>query len=431
MCGILGFWGEVDRSRFERALDRLEHRGPDGSGIWQDDHCPLTLGHRRLAIIDPTDAGAQPMHFNDHTVVFNGEIYNFREIRSTLQAQGIRFSTHSDTEVLLAAYVHWGPSCLSRFNGMWAVAIWNHRERTLFLSRDRFGKKPLFYSFQQRSLIFGSEMKALIPLMRRVGVNDNFAHLANELFTYESTDQCLIKGIVRFPAGTYAILKPDDVEHGQITLIKFWDTLDNLVEVPSSYEEQVERFRELFVDACRLRMRSDVPIGTALSGGIDSSAVACTMHHVANHISGESLAADWQRAFVATFPGTSLDEREYAEAVVEHIGAQGVYLPIDPAAGIEKLGDYLYLFEELYWTTPIPMIDIYRSVSSDGVKVTIDGHGADELLSGYDGFLKGLDDSLWDFSYAKHVLRCWGNKAPSLRDVWHNLSSIITATKAY
>ena len=145
------------------------------------------------------------------------------------------------------------------------------------------------------------------------------------------------------------------------------------------------------------------------------------MHHVANHLSGESMAVDWQRAFVATFPGTSLDEREYAESVVEHIGAQGVYLPIDPAAGMEKLGDYLYLFEELYWTTPIPMIDIYRSVSADGVKVTIDGHGADELISGYDGFLKGLDDSLWDFSYAKHVLRCWGKANPKMSDVWHQL----------
>ncbi len=421
MCGVLGFWGDVQRSQFEHALERLQHRGPDGAGIWRDKKWPLTLGHRRLAIIDPTDAGAQPMHLGDHTIVFNGEIYNFLEIRSTLQQQGYQFSTHSDTEVLLAAYDHWGPSCLSQLNGMWAIAIWNRRDESLFLSRDRFGKKPLFYCFQQQTFIFGSEMKALMPLMRKVSLHEEFAQFSHQLFSYESTDQCLIKDIVRFPAGAYAVLKPDDIENGRINLIRYWDTLDHLVDVPETYQEQVERFRELFVDACRLRMRSDVPIGTALSGGIDSSAVACTMHHVANHVSGESMAVDWQRAFVATFPGTLLDEREYAESVVDHIGAQGVYLPIDPAAGMEKLGDYLYLFEELYWTTPIPMIDIYRSVADDGVKVTIDGHGADELLSGYDGFLKGLDDSLWDLSYAKHVLRCWGNPDPRLKDVWHQL----------
>ena len=421
MCGLLGYWGQIDRSRFEHALERLEHRGPDGAGIWRDNDVPLTLGHRRLAILDPTEAGAQPMHFGDHSVVYNGEIYNFVEIRSTLQEKGYQFKTHSDTEVLLAAYDHWGPECLSQFNGMWALAIWNHRDQSLFLSRDRFGKKPLFFCFQKDAFIVGSEMKALMPLMQRVELNEEFTSLSNELFTYESSDQCLVKNIVRFPAGSYAIVKPEDIECGRLTAVKFWDTMDQLVDVPADYGQQVERFKELFVDACRLRMRSDVPIGTALSGGIDSSAVACTMHHVAKGPAGESMASDWQRAFVATFPGTSLDEREYAESVVQHIGSQGVFMPIDPAAGMEKLGDYLYLFEELYWTTPIPMIDIYRAVSADGVKVTIDGHGADELLSGYDGFLKGLDDSLWDFSYARHVLRCWGNPSPTRRDVWNQL----------
>ena len=234
----------------------MEHRGPDGSGIWRDDHCPLTLGHRRLAIIDPTDAGAQPMQRGDDVVVFNGEIYNFVEIRCSLEEKGYQFATHSDTEVLLAAYDHWGPSCLSQFNGMWALAIWNRRERSLFLSRDRFGKKPLFYCFQDQTFVFGSEMKALMPLMRQVGLHNDFTRLSHELFSYESTDQCLIKDIARFPAGTYAVVTPDDIDKGQIKLVPYWNTLDHLVDVPSSYEEQVERFQGI--------VRGCLPLADAL-----------------------------------------------------------------------------------------------------------------------------------------------------------------------
>lgn len=424
MCGILGHLGEVAPSRFQGALDRLVHRGPDGQGVWKDDTWPITMGHRRLAIIDISEAGAQPMRFNDHVVVFNGEIYNFLEIRDTLKGKGYQFRTDSDTEVLLAAYDHWGPDCLMQFNGMWALAIWNRRDRSLFLARDRFGKKPLFYSFQDQAFIFGSEMKAIMPLMQDVRLNNDFAQFSENTFTYESTSECLVQDIVRFPAGSWSLVKPDDLSAKRINIIRYWDTQQHLVEIPATYDEQVERFRELFVDACRLRMRSDVPIGTALSGGIDSSAVACTMHHVANNMSSEAMAVDWQRTFAATFPGTSLDEREYAEAVVEHIGAQGVYLPIDPASGMEKLSEYLYLFEELYWTTPIPMIDIYRSVSNDGVKVTIDGHGADELISGYSGFLESLNDCFPNLNYAKHILTAYGIDAPTIIDVYKRYKQV-------
>lgn len=418
MCGILGHLGEVEPRQFHIALERLIHRGPDGQGIWKDENWPMTLGHRRLAIIDTSDAGAQPMHFNDQVVVFNGEIYNFLEVRELLESKGYRFSTQSDTEVLLAAYDCWGPDCLTRFNGMWALAIWNKRDRSLFLSRDRFGKKPLFYSFQKQAFVFGSEMKALMPLMHDVRISDNFARFSQNTFTYESTPDCLVQDIIRFPAGSWAIVKTDDVQAGRINVVRYWDTLQNLVQIPATYADQVDRFRELFIDACRLRMRSDVPIGTALSGGIDSSAVACTMHHVANNMKSDAMATDWQRTFAATFPGTSLDEREYAEAVVRHIDAQAVYLPIDPASGMEKLSEYLYLFEELYWTTPIPMIDIYRAVSNDGVKVTIDGHGADELISGYSGFLESMNDCFPNLNYAKHILKAYGIDVPTIQSVY-------------
>ncbi|MAE63282.1 MAG: asparagine synthase (glutamine-hydrolyzing) [Phycisphaeraceae bacterium] len=377
MCGILGYHGRPDPQTFERALERLTPRGPDGSGTWRDER--ITLGHRRLAILDTSERGDQPLEILDRYVIaYNGEIYNFEEIRAELEPEGIVFRSDSDTEVLLHAFAKWGPACLDRLNGMWALGIWDRREHKLFLSRDRFGKKPLFYARAGDAFVFASEMKALFPFLPDVRPSDEFDWCKTHLNDYESTDRCLIAGIRRFPAGHYGWLR-----EGELTLTRYWDTMDSLVDVPSRYEDQVERFRELFLDACKLRMRSDVPIGTALSGGLDSSAVACSMARIGNHERDRRMSSDWQHAFVATFPGTHFDERRHAEKVVEHTGIRAEYLPIDPVAGIESLPDYLWGFEELHLTSPIPMVETYKAVRRHGVVVTLDGHGADECLAGY------------------------------------------------
>jgi len=380
MCGILGSLPYTSSSDFLSALNTIAHRGPDGFGIWQDHDGQITLGHRRLAILDLSDSGRQPMHYNNYVITFNGEIYNFLEIKSELLQKGYQFYSDSDTEIILASYHAWGNECLDKFNGMWAFAIWDKSSQKLFLSRDRFGVKPLFYAFVKGKFIFASEMKALFSFLPEVRPSDDFDKLKSNIFGYEHTDQCLIQGIKRFPAGSYAYL---DLKNQSLDIHSFWDTKKHLVKVPARYEEQVEKFRELFIDACKIRMRSDVPIGTALSGGLDSSATISTMAYISRNKNDQRVSNDWQHAFVATFPDTFLDEKYYAQKVVEDINIPATYLAIDPVKGIEKLGRYLYFFEELYITSPIPMMDTYKAIKDNGVVVSIDGHGADEMMSGY------------------------------------------------
>ncbi|HET9062844.1 MAG TPA: asparagine synthase (glutamine-hydrolyzing) [Candidatus Binatia bacterium] len=378
MCGIFGCVGHIAERHAAACLDTLQHRGPDGAGLWHTE--AVTLGHRRLSILDLSATGSQPMAYGDgrFRITFNGEIYNFLEIRQKLEQYGHRFTSESDTEVILAAYAQWGADCVERFNGMWAFAIWDDRDKSLFLSRDRFGKKPLFYAEIQGNFVFASEMKAIYPLLPDVRPSADFDWMKRNLFAYETTEKCLVAGIRRFPAGHSGVLKS-----GRLALRRYWNTLEHLVAVPSRYEEQVEEFRALFLDACRIRMRSDVPIGTALSGGIDSSAVASAMAHIARHTGGARVAADWQHAFVATFPGSPLDETAYARAVVEKHDLNATLIEIDPQKSLADLERYFYQFEELYVTSPIPMVQLYAGMRNARVFVTLDGHGADELFVGY------------------------------------------------
>jgi asparagine synthase (glutamine-hydrolysing) len=378
MCGILGISPPVSRQVFTEALDRISHRGPDGYGIWSDDN--MMLGHRRLSILDLSDYGKQPMIKEHLTITFNGEIYNFLEVRKELQSLGHRFISESDTEVILAAYLQWGPHCLKKFNGMWALAIWDNKKKELFLSRDRFGKKPLFYALTDRYFVIASEMKAIFPFLSEVKPSQHFDWCSRNILNYESTEHCLVEGIRRFPAGHFGYFRLGEKD---LSLIRFWNTMEHLEEPPEKYADQVEKFKELFIDACRIRMRSDVPIGTALSGGLDSSAAICTMAHIGKTEIGDRLSKDWQHAFVATFPGSYLDESYYAKKVGEYTGIPVTCIPIDPLQGIDNLFQYLYHFEELYLTSPIPAMEVYKAVRANGVVVSIDGHGTDELLAGY------------------------------------------------
>lgn len=388
MCGILGTIPQTDNVLFEQSLNTLYHRGPDDSGIEHVDN-DITLGHRRLSILDTSYAGHQPMQSADkrYYIIFNGEIYNFLEIRQELIEKNYTFKSESDTEVVLTAFIEWGDECLLKFNGMWALAIWDRKQKELFLSRDRFGKKPLFYAFVDNKLIFASEMKAIYPFLAELEPADNIEWMTKNQFLYESTDNCLIKGIKRFPAGHFGYYR-----NGKLVNERFWNTLDHLVVPAENYEDQVKEFRDLFLDACRIRMRSDVPIGTALSGGLDSSATISTMSHISNTFDESRNSDDWQHAFVASFPDSFIDETPYAKKVTDHLGIDATYIQIDPLKAWDKLSHFLYMFEELFITSPVPMIMLYQAVKEKGVTVTIDGHGADELFSGYGHLI----EALWD-----------------------------------
>lgn len=381
MCGISGIISnKPDSAHLVEAMNnRIAHRGPDDSGIWQGEG--VVLGHRRLSILDLSQAGKQPMGYCEgrYWIVYNGEVYNFVEIRDDLRKKGFTFKSESDTEVILAAFIEWGAGCLNKFNGMWSLSIWDCKERTLFLSRDRFGIKPLFYCQNNDLFAFSSEMKGLFPVLKEIKPNLPVIEKAKaSVFSYEITEDCLIEGIKRLPPGSYGIFR-----NNRLDIRKWWHTLDHLPEIPGSYQEQVEQFRELFLDACRIRMRSDVSIGTCLSGGLDSSAIACAMKHIGKHSPGYRQTEDWQHAFVATFPGSPIDELKYARKVVEHTGIAVDYIEINPLDVISDIDKMLYSFEEIYLTSPIPFMQTYKRVREGGVVVTLDGHGSDELFGGY------------------------------------------------
>lgn len=378
MCGIAGYSGHYTRQQLENGLAQIRHRGPDGDGVFVNEH--VALGHRRLSIIDLSDNARQPFSVDSrYTITYNGEIYNYLELKKELRAHGVVFTSESDTEVLLRGYLHWGPDVVKRLNGMWAFCIYDRTDHSLFLSRDRMGKKPLFYSLSDRGFVFGSEMKAIYPFLDRIEVNEPVVEVAlKNNFAYESTADCLIRHIQRFPAAHNGLF-----HNGQLKLTPYWDPASLGKAAPGNYATQKEQFRELFLDACRLRMRSDVPIGTALSGGLDSSAVICSIAQLQRSGNAKQAQQDWQHAFVATFPGTALDESHHAKTVTDHLRIPAHFLAIDPLRDLDAIFYKTYLFEELYYAPVIPFAQLYEKIKHSGVSVSIDGHGADELFAGY------------------------------------------------
>ena len=399
MCGIAGFWnldGEpVSRAMLKRFTDAITHRGPDGNGFYVDAETNLGFGHRRLAILDTSDSGKQPMTYGNgrYWITFNGEIYNFLELRDELKNLGYQFFTESDTEVVMAAYDQWGEDCQLRFNGMWAFALWDRQEKRLFLSRDRFGVKPLMYFYDGVHFAFASEMKAFLALNWFPAEFDP-EMVATALTGHqnvEGTERCLLRALNRLLGGYCLTIN----QQGDLSKRRWWNTLDHLETVPAAYDQQVEHYRKLFLDSCRIRMRSDVPIGTALSGGLDSSSIVCGMRHIRDMgKAGDRLASDWQRAFVATYPGSIIDERKYADEVIQKTGAQPIYSEINPDMYLENFEHFLFQFEEISDIHLGPYM-VHKAQREHGVVVTLDGHGGDEALTGYPWHVTAaLKDSL-------------------------------------
>ena len=382
MCGLIGTIGFKDDTKLN--IKTLSHRGPDAMGKWEtpNGEFPVFLGHTRLAILDLTEAGNQPFVSKDdrYVLVYNGEIYNFLELREELESLGQVFYTNTDTEVLLKGLILEGPSFQLRCNGMWSFCLWDRKKKTALFGRDRFGKKPLFYhQLSNNRLVFASEMKGIYPFLNSIQPNENINIYLQKLFDYESSENSVIKGIKRLPPGFYAIYKD-----GKFEFNRWWNTLDHLEVVPNNYEEQVERWREIFLDAVKIRMRSDVRIGTALSGGLDSAATFSTMNYLVNKKDNIARQThDWQNGFCAHYPGSSLDETKWARIVTDTANVNLQEVTINPQNSNWSINDALYQVEDPYLTLPLPMLETYRAISKAGIKVTLDGHGADELFSGY------------------------------------------------
>ncbi|MDC0335735.1 asparagine synthase (glutamine-hydrolyzing) [Pseudodesulfovibrio sp.] len=399
MCGIAGIWNlngrPVDRGELDRMTDIMAHRGPDGRGTHVDDAASLGLGHRRLSILDLSDDGRQPFASADgrYHISYNGEIYNFLELRSELETAGFTFHSQTDTEVVLNAFIHWGDECQLKLNGMWAFAIWDSRERTLFLSRDRFGIKPLHYYHDGIRFAFASELRPFLALDFMDGSLDPAMHKYSYDYPSkaERMEQTILPGVKRLAGGYSLILKHGGGQH----LTRWWNTLDHITPATGSFEDQVETFKELFADACRLRMRSDTAIGTALSGGMDSGSVLSMMSRIGHTESGRRLQVDWQRAFIGAYRNTRYDEEPEALMIASQAQATPHSVLVDPARNIDELDRMIAANESVCWDVQVGPWRIYEAMRNNGVYVSLDGHGGDELFGGYHHHvIEALGDAL-------------------------------------
>lgn len=385
MCGIAGileFSGRAVTAADIRAMtDLLIHRGPDGGDHWISPDQSVAFGHRRLAIIDTTQGGRQPMMSHDgrYVITYNGEIYNFLELREELLRSGFIFKSDSDTEVILAAFCQWGESMLTRFNGMWAFAIYDTLQRRLFVARDRFGVKPLLYCWTPKFFAFASELQALRRTVVSSGKFDLevAGRLVVDGMRVEGSSYTLFTDIHRLQGGYCGWISESGIK-----LRRWWRTVDHLVDVPATSKQRVDHFRELFFDSIRLRMRSDVPVGTCLSGGFDSTAVTCSMAQVAGSES-QRMSRSWRHAFIASFPGWEFDERSQAEEAAKFAGIVPNIMSINHETGVSELEKILTDIGDVNIDPGIGPWLIYRSVSQAGIKVTLDGHGADEMMGAY------------------------------------------------
>jgi asparagine synthase (glutamine-hydrolysing) len=384
ICGIVSTEAPPDLDLLRRMMGRLGHRGPDGNGYYRDRRA--ALGHTRLAIID-TAGGAQPLCNEDETlwVSFNGEIFNYVELREELRDRGHTFRTASDTEVIVHAWEEWGADCFPRFNGQWAVALWDSREERLVLSRDRFGVRPLYYTRTRGGLLFASEVKSLFadPGVERALDPAGL----DQTLTYWSTvaPQTVFRGIEQLEPGHVAVLDRDGLRTSAYWSISFPGQGREPVQ---DVRENAEALRERLVEATRLRfLRSDVPVGAYLSGGLDSSVTAA----VISQYTDAPL-----HTFSLRFSNDDLDEGRYQKEMAARLGTRHEDVVVSPTDVAEVFPEVVRHAEApLLRAAPAPLFLLSRLVRDNGYKVVVTGEGADEVLAGYDIFREARVRMFW------------------------------------
>lgn len=354
------------------------HRGPDDTGTLVTER--VSLGANRLSIIDLSEAGHQPMKYEAEGrvlwIVYNGEIYNFQELRDELVSLGLTFESKSDTEVILASFFKWGFDCVKKFVGMWAFCIYDEKNSQLFLSRDNNGIKPLYYYLDSNHLVFSSEIKGIfvhdIPRIPNEGIL--FDYLFYNLIDHK--EDTFFQSIKRIMPGNNALY---DLNSKKMKVWRYEDWEERVKDVKTTPEDKVEEFRELFTKAVQFRLISDVPIGTCLSGGIDSSSITCCMR--------ELMPRADIKTFSLVFPGLPIDESSYQEAVVKAANAQRFTISFNADDLLADLEDFIKTQEEPFIGLSIySHYKVMELANQNSMKVLIDGQGADEMLAGYDYF---------------------------------------------
>ncbi len=385
MCGIAGifdFKNKVDALRIKKMTDAIAWRGPDGEGNWLSPDGKLCLGHRRLSIIDLSERAGQPMHYiNRYTLVFNGELYNYKELRADLIKLGLHFQTDSDTEVVLAAFHQYRENCLQHFDGMFAFALWDELEKKLFCARDRFGEKPFFYQYNGgNSFQFASEMKALMiehkPEVNRKMLFNYMAYNVSQNPTNKS--ETFFKNIFKLEPAHYLFI----AKAGQIEKKCYWK-IDARKQIKISEEEAEKKFCKLFFQSVERRLRSDVPIGSSLSGGLDSSSLVCAI----GKLNGENPFP--QNTFSARFHDSNFDEGKFIDEVAARTPLNKHEVWVNEEVLFADLQNVIYHIEEpLSNSSPLAQWKVMQLAKEKNVTVLLDGQGADETLAGYLHFFK-------------------------------------------
>ncbi len=392
MCGISGifnFSGEpVQASRIESMNKLIHHRGPDGNGVYTDGS--IGIGSTRLAIIDLRKIADQPMFDSDerYVIVYNGEIFNYVELRNELLKKGYKFNNNSDTEVILNSYKEYGEDCLHKLNGMWAFAIWDKKEKLLFCSRDRYGIKPFYYYKDEIRFIFGSEIKQILDNGIERVVNDDMVYDYLIFHFIDHTEQTFFKNIFKLPAGWKI-----RASAGEFKVSKWYELPQNKLE-GNSLKTMYQDFYNLLYDSVRLRLRSDVEVGSCLSGGLDSSSIVCLMHNIL-HSEGK---AEIQKTYTACYDDPEIDERKFVEEVLRQTNSTRYYLFPDSKGFIDDLDKMVWHQEEPFTgATVFAQWSVFKKIHETGIKVVLDGQGSDEILIGYFSFFPfHLKRLLWN-----------------------------------
>lgn len=381
MCGI---WASLGIRPGRAVIDAIAHRGPDGEGWHEVDSRfgRVTLAHRRLAVIDTSAAGAQPMPYADgrYWLVFNGMIYNHEELREELIRLGHRFRGHADSEVLLAAYAEWGEDCLDRFNGMFAFVIWDAEACRLFAARDRFGVKPLYYWMDgENGVAFASEIKQFLPL---AGFSPRVNRVcANDFLTFGLSNhghETLFRGVFQLRGGEYAVIELDRWQHDPHVQPRRWYSYPEVGILDLSVEEAARRLRTLLEDSVRLRLRSDVAIGFCLSGGLDSSSIV--------GIADKLINSSEMKTVSACYDDPSVDERRYIDLVNESTFTKSIKVFPDGGKLVEELNAIIWHHDGPFTSTSMfAQWCVFRAAHEARLVVMLDGQGADEHLCGYHG----------------------------------------------